>query len=86
MDIVQEWVDYYQVLPKDYNNFDLPIKYHSDFLMVCENVILITSLKNLNMLKNVGIEESIQQIPIDYQAVRELLRKRHNIGLNSYVK
>ncbi len=84
-EVIERWVDKIEIVPSDYEDFKLPQKYLADYLMVCESVILTTSLKNLNMLKNVGIDEGIQQIPIDYQSIRELLRKRHNIGQNSYI-
>ena len=68
-----------RIVPLDYNNFDLPIEYNDDFMQVCEYVILSTSLKNLNMLKSLGIDESIQNLPMDLQAVKEILNKKYNI-------
>jgi len=86
-EVLEVWDKKIEVIPEDdYANFKLGVKYHADFLMVAESVILTTSLKNLNMLKNIGIDEAIQQVPIDYQSIRELLRKRHNIGHNSLVR
>jgi len=68
-----------RIVPLDYNDFDLPIEYNDDFMLVCEYVILSTSLKNLNMLKSLGIDESIQTLPMDIQAIRDILNKKYNV-------
>jgi len=68
-----------RVVPLDYDEFDLPIEYNDDFMLVCEYVILSTSLKNLNMLKSLGIDESIQNLPMDIQAIKEILNKKYNV-------
>lgn len=78
--IETEELEHYRVLPKSFDDFELKITYYEDFRMVCEYVILTTSFKNLNMLKNIGVEESIAQIPTSYMEIRELLRRRHNIA------
>ena len=79
MDIVHNMGGHQRVLPKSFDDFNLPVLYYEDFRMVCEYVILSTSFKNLNMLKNIRVEESIAQIPTDYTQIREILRRRHNI-------
>ena len=67
-----------KVMPSDYETFKLPSIYHQDFLMVCEYVILQTTLKNLNMLKNLGIDEMVAQLPIQLVELKQQLRQKYD--------
>lgn len=68
-----------RVTPLEFSTFDLAIEYNNDFMLVCEYLILQTSLKNINMLKNLGIDEMVQQLPMDLQSLRATLRQSFSI-------
>jgi len=75
---------YVKVEPSDFMAFDLPTSYCSAFMEVCEFVILKTSLKNINMLKNIGISEMVQELP-QLETLKNELNSKFNIGIGSTV-
>lgn len=79
-------VVYIKHAPKDYNDFNLLDVYQSDYLMVCEYLILNTSMKNINMIKSsFGVEEIAQQTQLNINELRDSLAKKYQIEETSSI-
>jgi hypothetical protein len=76
---------YIFVEPTDYNNFDLPTNYSSDFIKVCSFFILQTSIKNNMFLRNAGIQ-GVELPQQDLSQIETYLSNRYSIGISSTVR
>ena len=76
--LVDDGLIFYTIKPDDIYSFNLPFEYCNDFIEVCKFLIIDTSLKNINQLKNLGVTE----LPIQNdtkEAVKNYLTSRYNI-------
>jgi len=71
------------ISPTNFDDFNLPLQYNEDFLMVCEYIIVSASLKNVNVMRNLGIDEMVQQLSMDLNSIKDILNKKYNVAFGS---
>lgn len=58
---------------------NIPNSYIRDFSMCTELYITSVSNKNLGIIKNLGVNQEIIPIELQEEAIRAILKKRHNM-------
>ena len=74
-----------RITPLEYSNFDLPIEYQGDFMMVCEVIIIDLSIKNIPTLESFGVQKVPLEMTTTKEMMRELLSKKYSVAIGKTV-
>jgi hypothetical protein len=74
-----------RITPLDYDNFNLPIEYQIDYLLVAEVIIVDLSIKNIPTLESFGVQKTPLEMPMTKEMVRDVLSKKYNVAFGKTI-